>query len=102
MNPHTTSDDASRYRAAEELESWAQRDPIARVRTYLERSTEIDPEFFASVEEEAEKLALRFRAEVRGLPDASFGSVFDNAYTNMPPELAQQRADLTGFVASLE
>ena len=38
MGPHTTSDDPSRYRSAEEVEEWAARDPISRYRTYLERA----------------------------------------------------------------
>jgi pyruvate dehydrogenase E1 component alpha subunit len=34
---HTTSDDASRYRLKEELEQWKARDPIERVRMFLEK-----------------------------------------------------------------
>jgi pyruvate dehydrogenase E1 component alpha subunit len=102
MNPHTTSDDATRYRSAAELETWTQRDPIARVRAYLERSDDLEPEFFSSVDEDAEKLALRFRAEVRALSDVSMESVFDHAYAETPDELAGQRDELTGFLSSLE
>jgi 2-oxoisovalerate dehydrogenase E1 component alpha subunit len=100
MNPHTTSDDATRYRQAADLEAWAQRDPIARVRAYLERSVEGSAELFASVDEEADKLAVRFRADVRGLADVSMESVFDNAYATTPPELAEQRHELTALLAS--
>jgi pyruvate dehydrogenase E1 component alpha subunit len=102
MNPHTTSDDATRYRPGSELTEWAGRDPIARVRGYLERSTPLDPGFFASVEEDAEKLALRFRAEVRALTDVAVGSVFDAAYVVAPEELLEQREELVGLVDSLE
>lgn len=34
---HTTSDDASRYRAEEELMVWKARDPILRLRLYMEK-----------------------------------------------------------------
>ena len=101
MNPHTTSDDATRYRAGEELADWAARDPIARVRTFLERTGELDDEFLTSVEEDADKLALRFRAEVRALTDVPAGAVFDHAYERMPAELRQQRDELVEFVDSL-
>ncbi len=37
MADHTTSDDASRYRLKEELETWKARDPLLRLRLYLER-----------------------------------------------------------------
>jgi pyruvate dehydrogenase E1 component alpha subunit len=33
--PHTTSDDPSRYRDDEQTKVWLERDPVARVRTYL-------------------------------------------------------------------
>jgi 2-oxoisovalerate dehydrogenase E1 component alpha subunit len=98
MNPHTTSDDATRYRSASELETWKRRDPIARVRTYLERHAGFEPGFFDSVEQEAQKLAVRFRADVRELPDVSVPALFDNVYQTAPAELLEQRDE---FAASL-
>jgi len=35
MGPHTTTDDAGRYRSDAEVEEWRTRDPIDRVRSYL-------------------------------------------------------------------
>jgi len=99
MNPHTTSDDATRYRPAAELAEWATRDPIARVRRYLEASDSVEPAFFASVDEDAEKLALRFRAEVRALVDVPVEALFDHAYERLPAELLVQRDELVSFVA---
>jgi pyruvate dehydrogenase E1 component alpha subunit len=101
MNPHTTSDDSTRYRPGAELTEWGARDPITRVRAYLEQAG-TEPEFFASVEEDAEKLALRFRAEVRALLDVPLAAVFDAAYANAPEELLEQRDELVGLVDSLE
>jgi len=36
LSDHTTSDDASKYRSKKEVTFWESRDPIIRVRTYLE------------------------------------------------------------------
>ncbi|MGO2521208.1 MAG: thiamine pyrophosphate-dependent enzyme, partial [Microbacterium sp.] len=36
LGAHTTSDDPSKYRTSEEEESWERRDPIARMRAFLE------------------------------------------------------------------
>lgn len=36
MADHTTADDARRYRAAAEIETWKRRDPIKRLRVFLE------------------------------------------------------------------
>jgi pyruvate dehydrogenase E1 component alpha subunit len=94
MNPHTTSDDATRYRSAEELETWKGRDPIARVRSYLERHAGFAPDFFAGVDQEAEKLGVRFRREVRELQDVPVRALFDNVYRTLPAELVEQRHEL--------
>ena len=37
MADHTTSDDASRYRDPKEVEEWAKKDPIDRLRKYMKR-----------------------------------------------------------------
>ncbi len=37
MSDHTTSDDATRYRSKEEIETWKARDPILRLRLFLEK-----------------------------------------------------------------
>jgi 2-oxoisovalerate dehydrogenase E1 component alpha subunit len=39
MGAHTTSDDPSRYRLAQELEEWKLKDPIERVKSYLTRNS---------------------------------------------------------------
>ncbi|OFW63331.1 MAG: pyruvate dehydrogenase (acetyl-transferring) E1 component subunit alpha [Actinobacteria bacterium RBG_16_67_15] len=36
MGPHTTADDAGRYRPGDDVEEWRTRDPIDRVRQYLQ------------------------------------------------------------------
>ncbi len=55
--PHTSDDDDRRYRSAEEVEAWRQKDPLLRMRQYL-----VDAELL-SVEDE-EKLAQEVRNEV--------------------------------------
>ncbi len=37
LDDHTTADDASRYRSKEEVEAWRQREPLIRLRLYLEK-----------------------------------------------------------------
>ena len=96
MNPHTTSDDTRRYRAPEEEASWLARDPISRVRSYLERQGASDQRF-AEVDAEADEMAARFRADVRALPDTSMGSVFDRVHVTTTPELLAQRRDAVSW-----
>ncbi len=37
MSDHTTADDASRYRTKEEVEAWKEKDPILRLKLFMER-----------------------------------------------------------------
>ena len=48
MGPHTTADDPTRYRDANELEDWAAKDPIARVKALLERKGLLTGQFEAA------------------------------------------------------
>jgi pyruvate dehydrogenase E1 component alpha subunit len=38
LGDHTTADDASRYRSREEVEQWKKKDPIERLRMYMEKT----------------------------------------------------------------
>jgi len=38
ISNHTTADDANRYRGADEVEEWKKKDPIERMRRFLEKS----------------------------------------------------------------
>ena len=59
MGAHTTSDDPTRYRVAEELEAWKPKDPIERVKAYLFKNELADQEFFDAIEAEADELGAR-------------------------------------------
>jgi pyruvate dehydrogenase E1 component alpha subunit len=98
MNPHTTSDDARRYRGDSEVELWRHRDPIMRLRALLE-SFGMGEDFFAGVETEADKLALRVRSEGRALVDATAEDLFDNAFVTLPDDLRAQRSEFRDFVS---
>ncbi len=80
MGPHTTSDDPTRYRDAEELELWRQRDPIDRFRRVLEAHGLADAEFIASVEQSADRYATEVREGCISTPDPEPISLFDNVY----------------------
>ena len=66
MGAHTTTDDPTRYRLASELELWKLKDPIERVRAYLVRTGQAEPEFFAELDAEAKRGRRR---AARGVPD---------------------------------
>jgi pyruvate dehydrogenase E1 component alpha subunit len=53
IGPHTTTDDAARYRSDDEVGAWVARDPIERLRSYLKATGEWSEAFESDVEADA-------------------------------------------------
>src|SRR3954468_15778013 len=102
MGAHTTSDDPTRYRLADELEHWRLKDPIERVRASLTRCGSGDDAFFADVETEASDLAADLRARCLALPDPRILDLFDYVYAEQIPYLAEQKARYADYLATFE
>ncbi|MCR2762786.1 thiamine pyrophosphate-dependent dehydrogenase E1 component subunit alpha [Microbacterium sp. zg.B48] len=101
MGAHTTSDDPTKYRTADEEESWARRDPIARMRAYL-RGRGASDAFFAEVEAQAAAVAEDARVRTAALGGIPTDLMFDHVYTEPHPLIDEQRAWLAGYEASFE
>ena len=80
MDAHTTSDDPTRYRLADELELWKLKDPIERVRVHLVAAGRRDQDFFDEVAAEADALAARLRAHCVAMPSRGPERIFANVY----------------------
>jgi pyruvate dehydrogenase E1 component alpha subunit len=102
MDSHTTSDDATRYRLADEVELWKLKDPIERVRVNLVREHGVEPEFFADVDAEADALAERLRAFCLAMPDPPPDRIFSEVYADPSPQVEAQKAEYLAYHASFE
>jgi 2-oxoisovalerate dehydrogenase E1 component alpha subunit len=102
MGAHTTTDDPTRYRLADELDAWKLKDPISRVKTYLTSNGLADSAFFDEVEDEAEKLGEHLREGCRSMPDPHILDIFDQVYVDQTPELAAQKAEYAAYLSSFE
>jgi 2-oxoisovalerate dehydrogenase E1 component alpha subunit len=100
MGAHTTTDDPTRYRLASELEMWKLKDPIERVRAYLARTGQADPDFFAAIEEEAKKVGARVREACRTMLDPPPLAIFDNVYTEPNAILQAERDQYAAYLDS--
>jgi pyruvate dehydrogenase E1 component alpha subunit len=98
MGPHTTADDPTRYRDPAELELWAQRDPIARLRAHLEQLGVSGAELETRAAEAADSVAAEFRAGVKAMEDPEPITVFDHVYAEPHPELERQRAEYARYL----
>jgi 2-oxoisovalerate dehydrogenase E1 component subunit alpha len=102
MDAHTTSDDPSRYRLADELELWKLKDPIERVRVNLVREHHVGQEFFDAVQAESDELAARFREFCVNMPQPAPDRMFSQVYAEPSPALEAQRAAYLDYHASFE
>jgi pyruvate dehydrogenase E1 component alpha subunit len=91
MGAHTTADDPSRYRHAEELADWRQRDPVQRMAAYLRTRGLLDDQLAATLDMEADTLAASLRDRCLHLPDPSVSTMFDHVYVDEPETLRAAR-----------
>ena len=99
---HSTSDDPSRYRAANEASAWPLGDPIRRLADHLTALGEWDEERHAAL---AAELAEHVREEGRAAealgtlgqgPQLDRKTMFDDVYKDMPAHLRRQREQMLG------
>jgi 2-oxoisovalerate dehydrogenase E1 component alpha subunit len=102
MDAHTTSDDPSRYRLADELELWKLKDPIERVRVNLVREHRVGQDFFDEVSAESDELAARFREFCRSMPEPGPERMFSEVYADASPPLEAQRTDYLRYHATFD
>jgi len=97
MGPHTTSDDPTRYRDADELARWRERDPIDRLLRTLEHRGIATPEMLASAEAKASEFAASVRAGCLGTVEPAPESIFENVYTEPHALLEEERAEFLAY-----
>jgi pyruvate dehydrogenase E1 component alpha subunit len=91
LGDHTTADDARRYREADEVEAWRKKDPLIRLRMYLEQRDLWDAKKEEQLQARAkqEVSAVVKRAEEIEAPAAS--DMFNYMFAELPEELRTQR-----------
>ncbi len=89
MGLHTTADDPTKYRSDEELEKWKLKDPIARVKKYLNGKGLWDDEKEAAfIEQNKEMIDSAIEKAESFVPDPK--SMFENLYSFMPDVLKEE------------
>ncbi len=96
LGDHTTADDASRYREPEELEKWEGRDPILRLRRYLESRELWDKDQEAVLSEEALGWVDQQVKKLEEMTPADPSEIFTSMYAELPSHLKEQMETLQG------
>jgi 2-oxoisovalerate dehydrogenase E1 component alpha subunit len=94
LGDHTTADDATRYRSAEEVQAYWKQEPVARLRAYLVGRMgwgKAEEELLATeCEERVEAAIARYLATGPRAPQA----MFDYLYAELPRTYAGQRKEV--------
>lgn len=91
LSDHTTADDASRYRSADELAEAERREPIARLKKYLQTdqdwTDEEDQQLMTACKAEIEKGIEAYKI----VPPQVEGEFFDYMFAELPHDLKLQK-----------
>lgn len=95
---HSTSDDSSRYRAAEEMRAWRARDPVSRFGRWLATQGWWTQEEDAALRATVRREAIATLEAAAAAPKAPASQMFDDVYAAPPPHLVRQREEVMAFI----
>ncbi len=90
---HTTADDWKRYRSEEEVERWKQKDPVARLRKYMEEEGIWSEAYEKKVWDNAKAKVSEATRKFESVEPLTPLDMFANVYEELPPEIEEQRKD---------
>jgi pyruvate dehydrogenase E1 component alpha subunit len=99
LSDHTTSDDATRYRSAAEVEAAQRIEPIGRMRAFLEAQGLWSEAAEQSLRRECGEAVDAAVKQYLATPKQSTDSMFDYLYAQLPPRLRAQREDARRYAA---
>jgi pyruvate dehydrogenase E1 component alpha subunit len=93
LSDHTTADEASRYRSADEVASAWKQDPIARLRAYLVAGGAWDKTREEALLRECNDQVQAAVQDYLNQPPPAPSQMFDYLYAKLPAALEKQRAE---------
>jgi pyruvate dehydrogenase E1 component alpha subunit len=100
IEAHTNADDATRYRAADEVQAWLGRDPISRLERYLADQGDLSAGGIAAIAAEAETFAKSLRERMNLDAELDPAELFAHVYAEPTPALRRQQRLLAAELAA--
>src|SRR5919108_589988 len=94
LSDHTTADDATRYRSAEELKEQWKQEPILRLRTWLHAKGAWSPAQEQALAKEAQAHVQKMVQAYLDTPPPGPEQMFEHLYARLPRAYAWQAAEL--------
>lgn len=96
VGDHTTSDDASRYRSQQEVDEWKRKDPIERLRKYMETKGLWTKDYEDILRKDFEEQVGHAINEAESRSPQALEDIFNYMYAKMPARLAEQLKEARG------
>ncbi|MGW9046254.1 pyruvate dehydrogenase (acetyl-transferring) E1 component subunit alpha [Streptomyces lydicus] len=94
IEAHTNADDATRYRADSEVETWRAHDPIALLEHELEARQLLTEEFVGATRDGAEQMATDLRERMNADPVLDPMDLFNHVFAEQTSQLREQAEQL--------
>ena len=92
IEAHTNADDATRYRPADEVAAWVERDPITRLEAHLRERGLLTDAQLVDITAQAEQAATHLRDGLNRDVEPDPAMLFDHVYARPTPQLTEQAA----------
>lgn len=93
MQNHTTADDWTKYRDPAEVEKWKRKDPVERLKKYMESEGIWNGEYEKKVWDDAKAQVIEATRKFESETPPGPLDMFENVYAELPPEIEEQRKD---------
>jgi 2-oxoisovalerate dehydrogenase E1 component alpha subunit len=102
LDAHTNADDATRYREADEVESWREHDPLALMERELRDRGLLDDAGVGQATEAAERMAGDLRERMHQEPELEPMDLFDHVFARRTAQLQEQAGLLRAELQAAE
>lgn len=93
---HTTADDWTKYRSQEEVNEWIKKDPIDRLRKYMQRKGLWTDDYEKKVMADSQARIDRAVKEMEAIPAPELEDIFKYTYAEMTKNLQDQMREALG------
>ncbi|HLG23808.1 MAG TPA: pyruvate dehydrogenase (acetyl-transferring) E1 component subunit alpha [Candidatus Nanoarchaeia archaeon] len=93
---HSTSDDASRYRSKEEVESWMKKEPVDRLEKYMRKKNLLDDAYKQKVLENSQKVVEDAVTQFEKIGNPDPKDMFTFVFAELTPQQKEEMEDLFG------
>jgi pyruvate dehydrogenase E1 component alpha subunit len=94
MADHTTADDASRYRTKEEVEAWKTKDPLLRMKLFMEKNGLWTEKYQKDVDEQSKEAVYGAVKIAEAIEPPKPEEMFTYTYETLTPRQKKQIGDL--------